>query len=100
MVGEKKKENITVHIITMNETLEEIFDVLRDHNKDGFEVSAVRVPDDDIQELLTSASFIRAETEEEDAIGMVAGTEVIPDSSISAVVADDVKLKQNHLNND
>jgi hypothetical protein len=90
----------------MNEALEEIFDVLRDHNKDGFEVPAVRVPDDDMLELLTSASFIRAhsrnniELEKENAIGMVAGTEVIPDSSISAVVADDVKLKQNNLNND
>lgn len=79
----------------------EIVEVKEMHGRDNFDVPAVRIPLDTYSELLKQASFITAENpdmeielENDDAVGICAGMEVIPDEEISGVVADDVILNE------
>jgi hypothetical protein len=80
-----------------NTAFEEIVKVIKTHRRDGYEVPAVRIPPDTYKELACSPSFIASDGSEkfphEESIGMAASTEIIVDDSISAPVADDVKLR-------
>lgn len=76
---------------------ERIIDEIEKHRNDGYEVPAVRVPDDVWDGLLTDANLMRATGEqpdyfEEEWVGEVAGTGINVDENISDVVADDVEL--------
>lgn len=84
----------------MNETLEEVYDINRRNKDDGFEVPAVRMGEEEFQSLLKTLEYVTKyefeekwgeELEYEEAMGIVGGTEVIVDDSISGVVAEDVR---------
>lgn len=77
---------------------EEIVNTINKHERDGFEVEAVRVPSDLFKQLVQSPSYMAAPKVEdadfshEQSVGLVAGKEIIVDEEISEPVANDVKL--------
>lgn len=80
-----------------NDAYARILEVLQEHREDGYRVHAVRISEDQFNELLLQREFIRPEDPDVDieldhgeSIGMAAGTEIIVDEDISDVVADDV----------
>lgn len=80
---------------TMNETIQEIMDVIREHEDDGYEVPAVRVPKSDLREIVSSDEFVFVEdsSDIEEFEYMIHGTKIIVDENISGVVAVDVKMR-------
>ena len=82
----------------MTEAFDKIIDVIEEHWRDNFEVSAIRVDEDTMNNLLKDDDFIGATHSEFDIDtskydGLVANKFIIYDDSISEPVADDVKLK-------
>jgi len=80
-----------------SDTYVEILDRLNEHRKHGFKVPAVRISTEQYRNLCTRREFVRPEhpdmdfeLEYDEAVGMAAGTEIIVDSNISGVVAEDV----------
>lgn len=81
-----------------NSAFQELLDLLEEHNRDGYKVPAVRVSEEKYRELLEMIEFIVKEEKDHDivfehdeAIGMIAATEIIVDDSISGIVAEDVR---------
>lgn len=80
-----------------DDVFKQILERLKLHRRDGFEVPAVRISTEQYKELMIRREFIQPEYDDvditldyDDAIGMVAGTEIIVDDSISDIVAEDV----------
>jgi len=83
----------------MSEIIQKLLDVLIQHRNDGFEVPAVRVPEEEYNEILTQTEFIVSSDdhlsdykfEYNESVGLILGTEVIVDDEISKIVAEDVR---------